>query len=224
MRLVPIVLLLANVLLAASFLFEGRGASSEAPRREIHPESIRIVHREEPTAVPAATTTVEQREPAPALTCATWGGFTESQAATAEGRLAPLELGARLSRSETAATTNYLVIIPPIAHRPTLNARVDELKRAGIVDQFVISDGDLRNGISLGFFKSEEAANRHLAYLQAKGVADAVVKPRPAGNLIVTWQIRNLTGAERATLESIASGSSSAELKFQPCPEPGTSG
>jgi len=225
MRLVPIVLLVANLLVAVLFLIEGRGASStsEPPQREIHPESIRIVAMDrEPRVAPGAKITDEPREPP--LACATWGGFAGSQIAAAENRLAPLELGARLSRSESAATTNYLVIVPPIARRSDLNARVDELKRAGITDQFVINDGDLRNGISLGFFRSEEAANRHLAYLQARGVGDAIVKPRPSGNLIVTLQIRDLTAAERTKLEAIASGPSSAELKFQPCPSPGVPG
>lgn len=222
MRLVPIVLLVANLLVAASFLLEWRSASStgDPPRPEIRPESIRIVGMDVAARVePGAKTVDEVREPP--LACATWGGFPESQVAAAENRLAPLELGARLSRSETATTTNYLVIVPPIARRPDLNARVEELKRAGITDQFVISDGDLRNGISLGFFKSEEAAHRHLAYLQAKGVSDAVVQPRPSGNLTVTLQIRDLTAAERAKLEAIASG---PELKFRPCPSPGAPG
>lgn len=222
MRLVPIVLLLANLVVAATLLVEGRSASStgERARPEIRPESIRIVGMDLATrAEPGATAVDETREPPPV--CVTWGGFSESQVGAAENRLAPLELGARLSRSETATHTNYLVIVPPIDRRSDLNARVEALKRAGVSDQFVISDGDLRNGISLGFFKSEEAANRHLAHLEAKGVSDAVVKPRPSGNRTFTLQIRDLTAAERAQLEAIASGHASAELKFGACPNAG---
>jgi len=226
MRLVPIVLLGVNILVAVFFfLIEGRGTSrtSEPLRREIRPEAIRIVatDRESPVA-PAPRIIDEPREPT--FVCASWGGFPESQVAAAENRLAPLELGARLSRSETSATTNYLVIIPPIAHRPDLNARVEALRRSGITDQFVINDGDLRNGISLGFFKSEEAATRHLAELQTRGVSDAIVKPRPSGNLIITLQIRDLTAAERTKLEAVAIGPSGVELKFQPCTRHGTPG
>ena len=224
MRLVPIVLLLANLLVAASLLMEGRSAStnSEPPRRQIHPENIRIVGTDrDALAAPGTKATEAVREPP--LACAAWGSFAESQVAAAETRLASLELGARLSRSETAAASSYLVIIPPISRRADLNLRIDELKRAGVTDQFVINDGDLRNGISLGFFKSEEAANRHLAYLKAKGVSDAIVNPKPSGNRTVTLQIRDLTVAERARLEAIASEPPSAELKFQACPPPGGS-
>jgi hypothetical protein len=224
MRLVPIVLLVANLLVAASF-FIGRDGASSSPDRaqaEIHPESIRIIGVDrEPSAV--ADAKIVEATPAQPHVCATWGAFSESQAAAAETRLAPLELGARLSRTTTSATTNYLVIIPPIAARADLNARVEELRRLGVSDQFVINDGELRNGISLGFFKSEDAANRHLAALRAKGVGDALVKPRPSGNLVVTLQLMDLTAAERAKLEAIASGPSGAELKVQPCP-PGAPG
>lgn len=224
MRLVPIALLVANLLVAASLLMEDRSdsAQSEPPRRQIHPETIRIVGADrDALAAPTAKTTEEVREP---LECATWGSFTESQAAEAETRLAPLELGTRLSRSDTPGASSYLVIIPPIARRADLNLRVDELKRIGVTDQFVINDGESRNGISLGFFRSEEAANRHLGYLKAKGISDAIVKPKLSGNRTVTLQIRDLTLAERARLEAIASGTPSAELKFQACPTPAGSG
>jgi hypothetical protein len=224
MKLVPIVLLVANLLVAASFFIGREGASSTRDRAqaEIHPESIRIVGVEREPGTVSNAATVEEA-PVQSLVCATWGMFSESQAAAAEARLAPLELGARLSRTATSATTNYLVIIPPIPARADLNTRVDELKRLGVNDQFVINDGELRNGISLGFFKSEEAANRHLAALRAKGVGDALVKPKPSGNLVVTLQAKDLTGAERAKLEAIASELSGAELKVQPCPN-GASG
>jgi hypothetical protein len=194
MRLIPIILLVANLLVAASFLMDdpNAGRENEPSRRQIHPESIRIVGTDrEVVAAPSAKSTEEVREPP--LACATWGSFPESQVAAAESRLAPLELAARLSRTETAAASSYLVIIPPISRRADLNLRVDELKRAGVTDQFVISDGELRNGISLGFFKNEESANRHLADLKAKGVSDAVVSPKPSGNRTVTLHIRDLT-------------------------------
>ena len=219
MRLVPIVLLVANLLVAASLLMEGGSDSthSEPARRQIHPEAIRIVGTDRDARAASATITEEVREP---LACAAWGSFPESQIAAAETRLAPLDLGARMSRADTPGASSYLVIIPPIVRRADLNARVEELKRGGVTDQFVINDGELRSGISLGFFKSEEAANRHLAYLKAKGVGDAVVQPKPSGNRTVTLQIRDLTAAERVQLEAIASGSPGVELKFHVCPTP----
>ncbi len=222
MKLIPIVLLLANLLVAASFLMGGEDVSrtGDRPQQQIHPEAIRIIGIDrEPRSAPEARVAEQAQEPR--VVCANWGSFPESQVAVVEARLASLQFGARLSRTTTAATTNYLVIIPPIPARADLNARSEELKRLGVTDQFVINDGDLRNGISLGYFRSEEAANRQLAYLKAKGIEDAIVKPKPSGNLTVTLHMKDVTAAERSALEGIAGGVSGAELSFPPCPVPG---
>lgn len=225
MRLIQIVLLLANLLVAASFLMGGNEVAhtGDRPQQPIHPEVIRIVDIARESRVAPAAKVTEQAAELP-VACANWGSFPESQAVVVETRLAPLEFGARLSRTTTAATTNYLVIIPPITARADLNARSEELKRLGVADQFVINEGELRYGISLGYFRSEEAANRHLASLKAKGIEGAIVKPKPSGNVSVTLHIKDVTAAERNALEEIAGGLSGAQLRFQPCPVPGATG
>ncbi|MFO1206132.1 MAG: hypothetical protein U1E63_10460 [Burkholderiales bacterium] len=73
------------------------------------------------------------------------------------------QLGARLSRSTTATTIDYLVIIPPIASRADLNLRVEDLKRLGVTDQFVINDGELRGGISAWLFPGPRRRPDHPA-------------------------------------------------------------
>jgi hypothetical protein len=219
MRIVPILLLLANVLVAAYFFVEDRRApaDTETARPQINPEEIRILGTNvDAPAGKRAKPTEEAMEPA--LSCAAWGSFPESQVAAAETRLASLELGARLSRRETAGATSYLVMIPPIARRADINQRVEELNRAGVTDHFVINDGESRNGISLGFFKTEDAANRHLGYMKAKGVSDAIVKPRSTGNRTVTFMMQNLSDSERSKLEGIADGFPAVEVKIQACP------
>ena len=222
MRLVVILLLLLNVVTAGYFILADRSAPNDVDlsAREIHPERIRIV-RTDPIA-PGSRAAISTDIVESPLSCAAWGSFTESQVTAAEARLAPLELGPRLTRHDTAAVTSYLVIVPPIADRADLSLRLEELTRAGIRDRFVISEGEWRNGISLGFFKAEEAANRHLAMLRAKGVSDAVVKPRASGSRQSTLLLKDLSAAERASLKEIASGFPAVELKIHACPVPGS--
>jgi hypothetical protein len=219
MRLVPILLLLLNLFVAGYFLLEDRGTSNDPDpaARQIHPESIRIVRADQHAAAATKAKSADDAEETP-LACATWGTFTESQVAVAETRLGAFELGTRLSRTEAAAVTSYLVIIPPIERRSDLTLRLEGLRRAGVNDLFVINDGESRNGISLGFFKTEEAANRHLAALKSKGVSDAIVKPRASGSRLVVLSIKDVSPAERTKLEGITGGFPASELKFQPCP------
>jgi hypothetical protein len=226
MRLVAVLLLVANVVVAGYFFLADRKApvESDPSHQQINPDRIRVVATgSEAVALMRPKGSEDPQRPAP-LSCATWGGFQEAQAAAAEARLAALELGPRLSRSEATTASSYLVLIPPIPRRVDLNGRVAELIRTGVTDQFVINDGEFRNGISLGFFKSEEAANRHLDQLKAKGVNDAVVRPRPSGSRTVTLAMRDLSNVERSRLETIAGEFAGVELRIQGCPAAGSPG
>ncbi|MFO1206131.1 MAG: hypothetical protein U1E63_10455 [Burkholderiales bacterium] len=55
-------------------------------------------------------------------------------------------------------------------------------------------------------------------------MADAIVKPKPSGDLLVTLHVKDVTAAERSTLEGIAGGVSGADLRFQPCAATGPVG
>lgn len=220
MRLVAVVLLVANVLVAGYFFVLNRNAPRESDRLrdQLHADRIRVLATGSEALALARPKGAEDATRAAMLSCAVWGGLPEAQAAALEGRLANLDLGTRLSRSELTNASSYLVLIPPIPRRPELSRRVDELLRAGITDQFVINDGEFRYGISLGFFKSEEAANRHLTFLKGKGVTDAVVQPRASTNRTVTLTVKDLSPAERTALEAIARETPGMELRIQPCP------
>ena len=150
----PILLLVANLLVSASVpdgrperLDQRRTAAAADP-----PRKHRIVGTDRDASAALGTRTTEEVRDPP-LTCAAWGSFP-SQVVAAETRLAPLELGARLSRSESAGAGSYLVIIPPIERRVDLDLRLEELNRASITDRFVINDSELRNGISLDFSRA----------------------------------------------------------------------
>jgi len=219
-RLVAAALLAANILVAGYFFLADRNARREPDRLrdQVNADRIRVVAAGRDALALERPKATEDAARLATLSCATWGGLQDTQATAIEGRLASLDLGARLSRSEVNTASSYLVLIPPIPRRPELNRRVDELIRAGITDQFVINDGELRYGISLGFFKSEDAANRHLAFLKGKGVSDAVVQPRGSGNRTVTLAIKDLSPAERAGIEAIARDMPGTDLRIQPCP------
>jgi hypothetical protein len=213
-----LVLLVANILAAGYFLFaDFRAASEGDPSREqINADSIRVVATGSRVGALMRPQTADAGPDAP-RSCASWGVFPEGQIAAVEARLSALDLGARLSRGDGGASS-YIVLILPIPRRADLNRRVEELVRSGVTDQFVINDGEYRGGVSLGYFKTEDAANRHLNALKAKGVSDAVVRPRLSGGRPATLLMRDLSTAERARIEAIAADFPGVELRMQPCP------
>lgn len=67
-------------------------------------------------------------------------------------------LAARVVAQEVAKAPDYWVYLPPLADR---NAAIDvlrELQQIRKIDSFLISQGPLANGISLGLFKNRDAA------------------------------------------------------------------
>ena len=70
------------------------------------------------------------------------------------------------------------MFLPPVANRAAADKRAAELKAAGLKDVLVVDGGPQRFAISLGAFRTEDAAKAQLAELAKKGVAGAKVGPR----------------------------------------------
>ncbi len=84
----------------------------------------------------------------------------------------------------------------------------------GIEDFYVIQEGaDLKWGISLGIFKSEEAARAHLTALHQKGVRSARVGPYAATSTKIAFQLRELDASAKNGLEKIKADFKGIELR-----------
>lgn len=155
-------------------LFEriSRGAASAPPVPE--PEPIIASARPEPPA-PASLP-----EPAPpprasagdAAECFGISGMGDEGDAAAvaawfEQRGVNVQSGVR----EENKLLNFQVYAPPLGSRAAAKALFNEMKAAGIKDIALIPRGDLTNGVSLGVYSTEAAAQRRLTLLQEMGYA-----------------------------------------------------
>lgn len=74
----------------------------------------------------------------------------------------------------------YYAMIPPFAEREEGRAMVRKLHEAGFKDTWLFSKGELRNAISLGVFRREPSARRHVENIVKKGFnAEVVEKTKP---------------------------------------------
>ncbi len=81
-------------------------------------------------------------------------------------------------RSEEKDTVvNHKVYLPPQSSRSQARKLLAELKSKGMLDVLIISDGDLKNGISVGVFSRPESIRRRTAELAALG-HETRVQPR----------------------------------------------
>ena len=149
-----------------------------------------------------------------ALKCLEWGSFTLADAPRAEKALEPLALGARLAQRRTEEAAGWWVFIPPQGTRPAALRKAAELKALSIDDYFIVQeDGPYRWALSLGVFRTEDAAQARLATLRAQGVRSAQVGPRETLVPKVWLQVKGVDGALHARLKDAARGIEGSELR-----------
>jgi hypothetical protein len=103
--------------------------------------------------------------------------------------------------------SRFIVYIPPQGSKEAADKKAAELKRLGVDDFFVIQDNSaLQWGISLGIFKTEEAAHKQLDELSRKGVRSARVGAHGTGSGKTAFQLRGLDAPALASLQKIRSG------------------
>jgi hypothetical protein len=194
--------------------------------RQIEPDKLRIVGPgEAPSAAlkPGTPNVLAASAPGaaiPAGACMEWGSFTLADTPRAEKALEPLALGARLAQRRTEETAGWWVFIAPQAAGP--NGRQAALKKAAelkalkVDDYFVVADeGPLRWAISLGVFRSEDAAQSRLAALRDQGVRSAQMGPRETVVPKIWLQVKGIDPALELKLKEIARQVDGSELR--PC-------
>jgi hypothetical protein len=187
--------------------------------RQIDPQKLRIVG---PGEAPAAAA---KPAPAPvaaaaAAACLEWGSFTLADAPRAEKALEPLALGPRLSQRRTEELAGWWVFIPPQA--PAASARQAALKKAAelkalkVDDYFIVADDvPQRWAISLGVFRTEDAANARLAALRDLGVRSAQAGPRETLVPKIWLQVKGAEPTLEARLREAARQIEGSEIR--PC-------
>jgi len=177
--------------------------------RQIEPQKLKVIAPGELPPVAA--------RPAPApmvLKCIEWGSFTVADASQAQAALEPLQLGPRLGQRRTEESAGWWVFIPPQGSRPAAQKKAAELKALAVDDYFVVQDdGPYRWALSLGVFRSEEAAQARLTTLREQGVRSAQVGPRETPVAKVWLQVKAVDAGLYARLKEVARGMEGSELR-----------
>jgi hypothetical protein len=151
----------------------------------------------------AITLTTEASKTQP-LVCKEIGNFDAVSAKRFETLLQPLALGDKVSHREIAETANNIVYIPSQGTKEGADKKASELRHLGVNDFYIIQDaGPFHWGISLGVFKTEDAARALLAALNQKGVHSARLGVHSVAATKTVYQLRNLDGSSIAGIEKI---------------------
>jgi hypothetical protein len=218
MRTAFLLLVLANLAFFAWSRYVAPPDASADPlplSRQIEPEKLKIIAPAD--LPPPAPQKAAAAQPATPPKCMEWGSFTLADAPRAEKALEPLTLGPRLAQRRTEELAAWWVFIPPQASRQAAQKKAAELKALGVDDYFIVQeDGELRWALSLGVFRSEDAAQARLGTLRTQGVRSARIGRRETVVPKVWLQVKNVDPALEARLKDIALQIEGSELKSCP--------
>lgn len=214
MRLLFLLLVLVNLAFFAWDRYLRAPVSAEQHIRqvEITPEKIRLV-KELPKLAKAAVAT------APAAACMEWGAFSGAAIARADAAMTELDLPASQVSRVVVEASGYWVYVPPLKSRNEAEKAARALKELGVTDYSLVQEQTpWRNAISLGIFRSDEAAQAFLKSLQRKGVTDAIAEKRENFLKQVVFYVREPSEATVAKLAAIRTTLPVSEIRAVPCP------
>lgn len=226
------ILLLGNMIFFAAL--QWGGLLGDEPAAQVHPplheEKINLLSAPpskstalaasapEPTPAPGNT----PAPPAAEASCMEWGEFSGADLTRATAALSALQLGDKLSQRQVEYAIGYWVYIPPQKDKAAVNQKVVQLKARGIDEYFVVPDaGPWLNAISLGVFRTQEAAQHFLDELrQTKGVRSAQVGERASKLKTTVFVLNGLDARAAAGIAEIQKDFAGSELKDVTCANP----
>ena len=215
MRVTFLVFLLLNV----AFFGWSRLAAPDSTadplplERQISPEKLKVVSPAElPAAAPAAA---RPASAAPvAFKCLEWGSFTLTDTPRAEKALEPLALGPRLVQRRTEESAGFWVFIPAQGNRTGALKKAAELKSLAVNDYFIVQEeGPNRWAVSLGVFRTEDAAQARLAALRTQGVRSAQVGARETTVPKIWLQVKDVDAPLATQLKDLARSIDGSDLR-----------
>jgi hypothetical protein len=211
MRLAALLLLLANVafLAWARYAPESGTIESQLLAQQMRPDAIRILSEQEVAALPR-----RKAETLKVSACTEWGAFNAADLPRARAALEGVAAAARVSERQAEDGAGWWVYVPPSPNRASANQKAGELRRAGVEELFVVQDDvKFRFAISLGIFRTEEAARARLEQLRARGIRSAVVRARQAPAAKIYLQVRDAPEGAQPKLAELQESFPGTEVK-----------
>lgn len=223
-------LLLANLALFGWMQWGGLltgDADAPALQPALNADKVRLLEWSAPAAVAAPSVPVTALtlspapapEKSPAASCpAEWGEFSGADLARANQALEAMKLGNRLSHRIVEQDHGYWVYIPPLKNKAEVERKIEQLKARGVEEYYVVqTDGSWQNAISLGVFKTEDAAQKYLAFLRSRTVVSAKVGERASKLRFTVFVMRDLDAAEMARLVALQKEFPDSRLTARAC-------
>jgi len=187
------------------------------PQPPLNPEKITLLSADATlaSAVPGLPTQVNLTE---GPVCLEWGEFNATARTSAARALAGLKLGAALQERQVEQSIGYWVYLPPQKDKAGVARKVAQLKARGVKEYFVVQEaGVWQNAISLGIFKTPEAAQGFLQELRNKDVNSAQMGERQSNIRVTIFHIAEPAPAVVEKLNALQKRFSGTTIKRLSC-------
>ena len=133
------------------------------------------------------------------------------------GRMSSLDIELKVVEVEVQGSPDYWVNIPPLATRKLALKKLRELQ-AKKIDSFLVTEGELANGISLGFFTNKSRAEAVYKKRKAQGY-EPEIKQVPRSHVEI-WLVSSQAEGEKISdklWKTIKEGNSDLERRKNYC-------
>lgn len=191
-----------------ALLGEGRNMLTQPPLRA---EKIRLLKTPPVPPAPAAPVAAQS-------VCMEWGEFSGGDLARAAAALDGIKLGDRVTQRLVERSGGYWVYIPPRQNRAEAEKKITQIKSLGVEEYFVVQEaGKWQHAISLGIFRTADAAQKFLDKLREKGVKSALVGERVGQLTLTVFALKNPEAEMAAKMVALQNEFPGSELKAAAC-------
>jgi len=211
MRAAVLLLIAINVVLFGYARLD-RAAQSETSRlsEQVQPDRVRVLSPQQVAALGPG------KVAALADVCVEWGPFSDADRVRAQADIEPLQLGRLVSQRSVMSDSAWWVNAGPMQTRGAAERRVAELRAQGIDDLSVVEyRGQFT--VSLGVFRTENAANARAEAMLARGIGGAHAEPRQSGGTQSMLVVRDPPQPAMARLKELQPQYPGSDLRVGPC-------
>ena len=149
--------------------------------------------------------------------CLEWSEFSGADLVRANAMLSALNMGNKLTQRQVEYTSGFWVYMPPAKTRAASDKKSAELQARGVDHFIVLESGKWHNAISLGVFKTDDAAHKFLDKLSAQGIKSAQVGERLTKLKFTVFILKELDAPEVEKIKSLQIQFPGSQLKAMPC-------
>lgn len=213
MRWLFLLLLVLNMILGLYHV-------SKPPSAAVTTSAVANVRDEARIKLLSEAETIQPKQPVQPSdeACLYVGGFDEETVALdVRQRLLSVDFSSRVESVDETAGVDYWVYLPPLVSRQASLRQLRELQSRNI-DSYIITVGDLANGISLGIFSRRDSAEGIVKRLQLVDYTASIRElPRTHRRYWVVVEGVNRQSMAQALLDDLMASFPGLEQRQMPC-------